>query len=219
MSSKNDSNRSDKRLILSEFRNFFIIHEETFEEVGLSSNVYILKSNNGYIIFDTSGHKELLKFLIDIGINKDKIICAFLTHGHFDHSNGAISLIKNNIKCYMSYEDLYLIDFSPVLDINDGEKILEKVNLEVLKTPGHTPGSTCFYSESEALLISGDTVFSDGCFGRTDLPGGNSVAIKNSLRILSSLNIEVLFPGHGNYVTKGGSKIINYALNNAEHLI
>ncbi|MCQ5336729.1 MAG: MBL fold metallo-hydrolase [Candidatus Methanomethylicia archaeon] len=206
-------------MILSEFRNFLIIHEETFEEVGLSSNVYILKSNNGYIIFDTSGHKELLKFLIDIGINKDKIICAFLTHGHFDHSNGAISLIKNNIKCYMSYEDLYLIDFSPVLDINDGEKILEKVNLEVLKTPGHTPGSTCFYSESEALLISGDTVFSDGCFGRTDLPGGNSVAIKNSLRILSSLNIEVLFPGHGNYVTKGGSKIINYALNNAEHLI
>ena len=53
-------------MIISEFENFFIIHEETFEEIGLSSNVYILKSKNGYIIFDTSGHKELLRFLMNI---------------------------------------------------------------------------------------------------------------------------------------------------------
>jgi glyoxylase-like metal-dependent hydrolase (beta-lactamase superfamily II) len=206
-------------LIVSKFGRYTIIHEETFEEVGLSSNVYILKSNNGYIVFDTSGHKELLKFLINLGIEKDKIIGAFLTHGHFDHSNGAISLIRNNIKCYMSYEDLYLINFNPVFDIEDGKRILEEVGLEIIKTPGHTPGSVCFYSESEALLISGDTVFSDGCFGRTDLPGGSNTALKNSLRLLSSLNIKVLFPGHGDYIIENASKIISYALSNAEYML
>ncbi|MEM1572972.1 MAG: MBL fold metallo-hydrolase [Candidatus Methanomethylicaceae archaeon] len=185
----------------------------------MSSNVYILKLQDNYCIFDASGHPDLLNFLIELGINKEKIVGAFLTHGHFDHVAGINSLNKSGIKCYINYCDLYLLHTNSVLDINDGEEILEKFGLISIHTPGHTPGSTCFYSESKALLISGDTIFSDGCFGRTDLPGGNNEDMKNSLRLLSTLNIESILPGHGNYLKEGGSKIIKIALSNAEFLL
>lgn len=154
-----------------------------------------------------------------MGINKENIVGAFLTHGHFDHVTGIHSLNKYGIKCYINYCDLYLLHTNSVLDIHDGEKILEEFGLRAVHTPGHTPGSTCFYSESKALLISGDTIFSDGCFGRTDLPGGNNEDMKNSLRLLSFLNIESILPGHGNYLREGGSKIIKIALSNAEFLL
>ncbi|MCS7097661.1 MAG: MBL fold metallo-hydrolase [Candidatus Methanomethyliaceae archaeon] len=195
------------------------MHEESFEGVGLSSNVYILKSNDKYCIFDTSGHPDLIDFLVKAGINREKIVGAFLTHGHFDHVMGICSLNRYNIKCYIDYSDLYLLHVNSVLDIHDGEKLLEEFGLRSIHTPGHTPGSTCFYSESEAFLISGDTVFSDGCFGRTDLPGGNNDDMKSSLRLLSSLKIESIFPGHGGYIRKDGSKIIKIALSNAEILL
>lgn len=196
-----------------------IIHEESFEGVELSSNVYVLKLNGKYCVFDASGHPDLMIFLIKAGINKEKIVGAFLTHGHFDHVMGIHSLNKHNIKCYINYSDLYLLHMDSVWEIHDGEKLLEEFGLMAIHTPGHTPGSTCFYSESEAFLISGDTVFSDGCFGRTDLPGGNNEDMKNSLRLLSSLKIESILPGHGSYVKENGSKIIKVALSNAEILL
>ena len=76
--------------------------------------------------------------------------------------------------------------------------------LEVLHTPGHTPGSICLYLEEENLLISGDTVFTDGGFGRFDFPGGDRVALAQSIHRLDTLGIEGLYPGHGTPVHRDG---------------
>ncbi|MBN2517601.1 MAG: MBL fold metallo-hydrolase, partial [Candidatus Altiarchaeota archaeon] len=70
------------------------------------------------------------------------------------------------------------------------------VELQVLLTPGHTPGSICLYNEEEKILISGDTVFAQG-FGRYDLVGGDREQLKRSLKELSKLEIKELYPGHG----------------------
>ncbi|MBO0714717.1 MAG: MBL fold metallo-hydrolase, partial [Acidimicrobiales bacterium] len=68
------------------------------------------------------------------------------------------------------------------------------VRVQLLHTPGHTPGSQCFLVEQ--LLVSGDTLFLSGC-GRTDLPGGDPDALYESLRRLASLPDEVaVCPGH-----------------------
>ncbi|MDR1352176.1 MAG: MBL fold metallo-hydrolase [Treponema sp.] len=66
----------------------------------------------------------------------------------------------------------------------------------VLHTPGHTPGSVCFFMEQEKLLFSGDTLFQGG-EGRTDLPGGDYQAIVKSLKRLLALDGGIaVFPGH-----------------------
>ncbi len=83
--------------------------------------------------------------------------------------------------------------------------------LTVLHTPGHTPGSICLFSEREGVLISGDTVFSDGCFGRYDFPGGSRMELSRSLDRLSLLEVAGLYPGHGEPVEQGGSRHITAA--------
>ena len=67
----------------------------------------------------------------------------------------------------------------------------------ILSTPGHTPGSVCFYFPEDGILFSGDTLFKMG-YGRTDLPGGNYSQLMDSLDLLLALPPEtVVYPGHG----------------------
>jgi glyoxylase-like metal-dependent hydrolase (beta-lactamase superfamily II) len=68
------------------------------------------------------------------------------------------------------------------------------VNIQLVHTPGHTPGSQCFLVDGR--LVSGDTLFLEGC-GRTDLPGSDSEAMYDSLQRLAGLPDDtVVFPGH-----------------------
>ena len=76
-----------------------------------------------------------------------------------------------------------------------GDKIsIGDVEIELLHTPGHTPGSQCFLLDDR--LVAGDTLFLEGC-GRTDLPGSDPAAMARSLRRLAEVPDEtILFPGH-----------------------
>jgi glyoxylase-like metal-dependent hydrolase (beta-lactamase superfamily II) len=87
----------------------------------------------------------------------------------------------------------------------DGDRV---GGLQVIHTPGHTPGGICLYDSESRDLISGDTVFSDGGFGRTDLPGGDEAALRRSLERLGSLEVRGLYPGHGSPVETGGGRHI-----------
>ena len=68
----------------------------------------------------------------------------------------------------------------------------------VILTPGHTPGSICLYNSKEKILISGDTLFAWGGYGRTDMPGGDEVQIMKSLELLKKIIPEGthVYPGH-----------------------
>jgi hydroxyacylglutathione hydrolase len=85
--------------------------------------------------------------------------------------------------------------------LRDGDHLFD-MDIMVLETPGHTPGSVCFYAEKEGILFSGDTLFFDGV-GRTDLPGGSEKKLKESIqRKLAILPPETrVFPGHGPFTT------------------
>jgi len=83
--------------------------------------------------------------------------------------------------------------------------------MEVIHTPGHTPGSICLYLRDENLLISGDTVFTDGGFGRFDFPGGDRLALAQSINRLDKLGVEGLYPGHGTPVHHEGRLHISAA--------
>jgi glyoxylase-like metal-dependent hydrolase (beta-lactamase superfamily II) len=74
------------------------------------------------------------------------------------------------------------------------------VNFQVIQTPGHSPGSICLYWSDRKVLFTGDVVFDQG-IGRTDLPGGNGRALKESIKSISRLDVEYLLPGHGEIVS------------------
>jgi glyoxylase-like metal-dependent hydrolase (beta-lactamase superfamily II) len=96
----------------------------------------------------------------------------------------------------------------PDILLGEGDSI---GGLTVLHTPGHTPGSISLLSERDQILISGDTVFTDGAFGRYDFIGGSREQLARSLDRLSLLAIEGLYPGHGEPVDHGGSRHIGAA--------
>jgi len=139
-----------------------------------------------------------------------------LTHGHFDHSMAALDLkLIYQVPIYASEQDLFILNrqeksakhflkrkiavpnFKIDKNLDDIKKIkFGKETLEVIKTPGHTPGSVCFYSKENNLLFSGDTLFSEDR-GRTDFSYGSTKKIFESLEKLMKLPEDTLvLPGH-----------------------
>jgi glyoxylase-like metal-dependent hydrolase (beta-lactamase superfamily II) len=87
-------------------------------------------------------------------------------------------------------------------------------DLEVICTPGHTIGSICLYDETSKSLISGDTVFGDGGYGRYDLPTGDRAALIASIEKLKGLRIDGVYCGHGAPARERGGIVINKAYHN-----
>ncbi len=157
----------------------------------LQSNVYIVSSEGEGIIIDAGAEAEKILSLVE-GIS---IKCILLTHNHFDHTD-ALGELKNKlgVKCGIHSLDKTgaLFDF----EISDEEKFhFGKTSLKVIHTPGHTPGSCCFFVGN--WLFSGDTIFRCG-YGRTDFPGGNETELFRSIKRIMSLNPDIqVYPGHG----------------------
>ena len=88
--------------------------------------------------------------------------------------------------------------FKPFIYLVEGDLILGKerqLNLQILHTPGHSPGALSIYWADNKVLIPGDVVFYGGV-GRTDFPGGSITLLKQSIEKLSKLEVEYLLPGH-----------------------
>ena len=151
--------------------------------------------------------------------------CFINTHCHFDHSSWDFALRGLGLELLAHELD------SSVLEAGDDKFILGGVfgkrpmpckvdrrlkegdiidldgcKLEVVHTPGHTPGSICLYEPQTKSLFTGDTLFSDGV-GRTDFPGGDVKKLKESVRKLVDLyntrGVTTIYPGHGP-IEKGG---------------
>lgn len=164
------------------------------------------------------GHSHLFRHIAEgmardgLGIDKVKLIIC--THGHPDHleaadqfDSGVLKAIGKKEYEYLEEEgkDLFLMTGSRPprkafsLFLKEGSLKLGDKQFLVMETPGHSPGGICLYWPEKALLISGDTVFYMGV-GRTDLPGGDMDMLGQSIRKLSSLDVEFLIPGHGDMV-------------------
>ena len=132
-----------------------------------------------------------------------------LTHHHFDHVGQVPELLRRfDVPVYVQRTELsWLPPFgNAVKPLSAGDTIdVGGVTVECLHTPGHTPGSQCFYVRNR--LVAGDTLFIGGC-GRCDLPGGDPEAMYRSLTtMLARVDDQtVLYPGH-NYAETPTSTI------------
>ncbi|MBI4343686.1 MAG: MBL fold metallo-hydrolase [Candidatus Omnitrophica bacterium] len=134
---------------------------------------------------------------------------AFVTHHHFDHVQGAAQLLEAaDVPVHAHRDDLPYLDLprSSLKLMKGGEEIrVGGVPVQLLHTPGHTPGSQCLLVDGK--LLSGDTLFIRAC-GRCDLPGSDPAALYHSLaHTLRRLDDETLLcPGH-NYAPVPTAKL------------
>ncbi|MBN1486566.1 MAG: MBL fold metallo-hydrolase [Anaerolineae bacterium] len=181
----------------------------------LQSNCYLVydKESKDAAIVDP-GFTEMTPILSEIQDRRLKINYVLNTHAHFDHIAGNMAMTKTfNVPLGLhpqDYDNLiegggadwfhiaYTPSPDPTLALTDGQVLaLGSLNLQILHTPGHTPGSICLYIPEEKSLITGDTLFA-GSVGRTDLPGGEAQALSQSLKRLLTLPPETtIYPGHG----------------------
>ncbi len=191
--------------------------------VGMTSNIYLIRDE---IIVDTGNGEptnRIAPALKKIRVDPKDIRRIVLTHSHFDHIGGVeeLTLTANPKVLAHPFEHLEIeaqTSTTPAA-LNDGDTIVEgDYSFQVLHTPGHTSGSICMYSREASTLISGDTVFSYGGLGRTDLPTGSTSALLESIRRISKLPVKHLLPGHGDPIVMDASQHILFSLNNIESL-
>ena len=137
----------------------------------------------------------ILKAVKDHGLTVKTIL---LTHTHADHINGVEELLKaTDARVFVHKKEAAALSYSSnVKKIESGDEVkIGDLDVTFIHTPGHTPGSQCFYLQDQ--LIAGDTLFVRGC-GRCDLPGGNPEEMYNSLssKLMKMHDHTVLYPGH-----------------------
>jgi hydroxyacylglutathione hydrolase len=122
-----------------------------------------------------------------------------LTHTHFDHINGVEDLLKQtdaSVFVHKKEAGALLYGGGNIKKIESGDSVkVGDLSITFIHTPGHTPGSQCFYVGDR--LITGDTLFIGGC-GRCDLPGGDPEAMYHSLTgTLKRMDDQIkVYPGH-----------------------
>jgi glyoxylase-like metal-dependent hydrolase (beta-lactamase superfamily II) len=87
----------------------------------------------------------------------------------------------------------------PDFFLKEGDLTLDGLELSIFHTPGHSPGSATLYWPAQKVLFTGDLIFKEG-FGRTDLPGGDSATLKESIKRMADLDVELLLSGHGDII-------------------
>lgn len=208
---------------------------DSFTFNPFQENTYVLSDESGECIiidpgcYDAEEKEELAIFIDSKGLKPVKIL---LTHAHIDHVLGinflagkyGLPIVMNSIetellKSASIYGQMWGIQVEPAPDpqefLKDGDTFtFGKTELEVLFTPGHSPGSLSFYHRPTKQLIAGDVLFY-GSIGRTDLPGGNFETLEKSIQTkLYTLEDDVIvYSGHGQSTTIGHEKRTNPFVN------
>lgn len=203
-----------------------MIEIKTLSVGYLQTNCYIVTDGKFAVVVDPGGGYEKIKaYLADRGLRCDAVL---LTHGHFDHIMALSALKKDGAKVYIHENDEKMLRNEwnlaaemglPSLEVVQadvslcgGEKLVfGEMNFEVIHTPGHTQGGVCYDCNGE-YLFSGDTLFA-GTYGRTDLYGGSSEALRSSVEKLFAIDGDrTVYPGHYSATTLERERAYNPAL-------
>jgi glyoxylase-like metal-dependent hydrolase (beta-lactamase superfamily II) len=163
------------------------------------------------------GHFHLFEHvaiqLRTLGLDICDIDLVLVTHAHPDHFEAAKYFRNQPALLAISLEDWGMIEemgkhmgpafdldaYTPDFFLGPGNLEVKGIELQVIPSPGHSPGSVALYWPARKALFTGDVLFRDG-LGRTDLPGGNGAILKKSIKELAALDAEWLLPGHGEIV-------------------
>lgn len=183
----------------------------------MGTNCYLVWSSDKTAVIIDPGDEgvEIAQAINEMGLKPTTIL---LTHGHFDHILGVLDLqLIFKIPVAMGKEDIFLVNraketakyflkkeikMPKIISTNSQIKDIKNIKLgnetiEVIKTPGHTPGSVCFYAKKSGLLFAGDTIFASGV-GDTRYEYSSKKDLDTSLDKIMALPDKVtVLPGHG----------------------
>jgi glyoxylase-like metal-dependent hydrolase (beta-lactamase superfamily II) len=190
-----------------------------------NTNSLLVANGTDAVIFDPWGKaSDWEKVLLERGL---KLRAIYATHGHPDHISAAPALARAfNIDWFLNANDNYLIgwgnellDMFGIPHIHDNYKkplnlsagtieILPDIQMEIMESPGHTPGGLMFYFPKYKILLTGDTLFAES-HGRFDFPGGNHEQLLQSIHNLYDMDLDdetYVVHGHGMDTTIGWLK-------------
>ena len=161
------------------------------------NNVFVLRctqTGDAVLIDAANEHEQLLELARKLGVRR-----VLETHGHWDHIQAVPELREAGYSVGVTAQDAAML---PSYDeIVEDDTVIEvgDLRLRTIHTPGHTPGSMCFWVEGTPVLFTGDTLFPGGP-GNTGLEGGDFPTIIESIerRLFAPFGAETLIlPGHG----------------------
>ncbi len=202
---------------------------QAFPSGPFSTNAYIVacvSTKQAAIIDPAPGSAEVISACLSQHVFKgDKIL---LTHSHWDHI-ADVALLKQRLQAQVYIHNLdvpnlvkpgvdQLPCWIPIQAVNP-DVLLEEGHivsighhqLIVIHTPGHTPGSVCFYSQQDQILFSGDTLFK-GTIGNLSFPTSEPDLMWTSLAKLAKLPFQTkVYPGHGVQTMIGSESWLSHA--------
>ncbi len=198
------------------------------------TNCYVVAAERGgpCVIVDAPPDVPAIEALV--AANDLAPVALLATHGHIDHAGGGAVAAVYDIDAYLHPDDEFLaLDPASQLrllfgtappelvdqfsfpaaytSLAAGQRLeLAGLELDVIHTPGHTPGHCCFFLASDGVLFSGDQLFA-GSIGRTDLPGGDYDTLMRSMRerVMTLPDDTEVLPGHGPATTLAREKRTN----------
>jgi hydroxyacylglutathione hydrolase len=189
----------------------------------LAENCWIVRQDDRALVIDPGAEAHLI-----VSALKDITVDAILlTHTHFDHV-GAVAPIARHTDApvYCPEMEVRVLQdinsyvfpgfgpfepYDPEETVRGGEKLtLAGLDIDVIFTPGHSPGHVCYSIADEQVLLDGDVLF-EGSVGRTDLPGGDYRTLLDSIAtLLNTLPDETrVLPGHMGETTLGRERATN----------
>lgn len=171
-----------------------------------TSNVYLI---DDMILVDAGSDPSIIEKV------PDDLSFVLITHSHDDHIDNLEAVVEKTDATVFAYEpDNLAVDANHV---TDGDSLrLGDYLFGIYHTPGHKDDSICLYRRDTQQLFSGDLIFTEGSFGRTDLDEGDRDQLIESIERITELNVDELYPGHEQPTTSNITQQIQQSLENAK---
>jgi hydroxyacylglutathione hydrolase len=198
---------------------------DVFDRNPYGTNCWMLAAGGSEeaVVVDPGFEPSSVRAMLDAAGKRPAAV--LLTHAHMDHAGEAGTFAEADVPVYIHPDDALAFSdpaawgradapaLAAVADLRameDGEVLkLAGLAIEVLHTPGHTPGHCCFRVDDDVLVFSGDLVFA-GSIGRSDFPESDPAKMRASLRRFLTLPDELrTLPGHGPETTVGLERATN----------